>query len=125
MKLFHEDWIQIVTRIQKKKRDRGFTNRDIDLKIKKIELKLNLIKKAARNAANQAQNIVQRLEQEKIDREKIRNFIFEEFMKKDPDQISFERPDSGSGISGEDEDASDQEEDDEQFSDEEDLKLME
>ena len=32
--------------------------------------------------------------------EKMRRFIFEEFMKKGPDEISFEKPDSGSGIGG-------------------------
>jgi hypothetical protein len=50
MSLFYDDWMLIVSRIQQKKRDRGYQNRDIDVKIKKIEMKLNLIKKAARQA---------------------------------------------------------------------------
>ena len=29
-----------------------------------------------------------------IEKEKMRKFIFEEFMKRDPDQITFEKPDS-------------------------------
>ena len=41
-------------------------------------------------------------------REEIRRFVFEEFVKKDPDEISFKRPDSGSGIY-EDEEDSDEE----------------
>jgi len=53
MSLFYDDWMLIVSRIQKKKRDRGYQNRDIDVKIKKIEMKLNLIKKAARQATFQ------------------------------------------------------------------------
>lgn len=48
MSLFYDDWMLIVSRIQQKKRDRGYQNRDIDVKLKKIEMKLNLIKKAAR-----------------------------------------------------------------------------
>ena len=50
-----------------------------------------------------------------IEKEKMRKFIFEEFMKRDPDQITFEKPDSGSGISegGDDESENMDNEDDE------------
>ena len=54
----------------------------------------------------------------------MRKFIFDEFLKKDPDEITFERPDSGSGASdsGEDSDGEDQGggDDEDEFSDEED-----
>jgi hypothetical protein len=59
----------------------------------------------------------------------MRTFLFEEFLKKDPDEITFERPDSGSGGANDsDQDSDDdyQEGDEEdQYSDEEDKKLME
>jgi len=64
-------------------------------------------------------------EREKAEREKLRSFIFEEFMKRDPDEITFERPDSGSGLSEGEDEGSQAEVEDEEFSDEHDLKLME
>jgi len=51
MSLFYEDWMRVIARIHQKMRDRGYENRDIDVKLRKIEIKLNLIKKAARLAA--------------------------------------------------------------------------
>ncbi len=55
---------------------------------------------------------------EEEERKKLRNFIFEEFMKKDPELISFNKPDSGSGVSEDEESSSNFEE--EEYSDEED-----
>jgi hypothetical protein len=53
----------------------------------------------------------------------MRKFIFDEFLKKDPDEITFERPDSGSGASDSGEDSDEYQgggDDEDEFSDEED-----
>lgn len=53
----------------------------------------------------------------------MRKFIFDEFLKKDPDEITFERPDSGSGASDSGEDSDEDQgggDDEDEFSDEED-----
>ena len=54
----------------------------------------------------------------------MRTFLFEEFLKKDPDEITFERPDSGSGGANDSDEESDDEggvgDEEDQFSDEED-----
>jgi hypothetical protein len=53
----------------------------------------------------------------------MRKFIFDEFLKKDPDEITFERPDSGSGASDSGEDSDEDQgggDEEDEFSDEED-----
>jgi hypothetical protein len=52
----------------------------------------------------------------------MRKFIFDEFLKKDPDEITFERPDSGSGASDSDQESGEDQggDDEDEFSDEED-----
>jgi hypothetical protein len=56
MELFYDDWLSIITRITQKKRDKGFLNRELDLKMKQIEFRIDLIKKAAR-AGKQIQHL--------------------------------------------------------------------
>ena len=92
MGLYFEDIMKVISRIQDKKRERGFLNREIDLKLHKIKLRLDKIKRG-HNLGD-----LKRMDSEAA-REELRRFVFEEFIKKDPDAISFERPDSGSRIS--------------------------
>ena len=37
MLLFYDDWIRVIKRLQQKKIDKGYTNREIDMKLKKIQ----------------------------------------------------------------------------------------
>lgn len=57
-------------------------------------------------------------------REEARKFVFDEFMKVDPDEVSFYRPDSGSGINYSDEnnDSDDDDNNSEENVDEEELR---
>lgn len=115
MSFFYDDWMSVIARIIQKKRDKGYLNRDHELKMKKIQQKLDLIKKAAKAGIERFDSLDAR--------EQIRKFVFDEFMKKDPDEISFERPDSGSGApedSSEESSSSDEIEE----SEEEDLKFL-
>jgi hypothetical protein len=111
MALYFDDLIKIISQLQAKQIERGFEDRDIDLKLKKIKARLDRIKRGERRAAHTVADAEEA-------REEIRRFVFEEFVKKDPDNISFRRPDSGSGVpevddedDGDDESWYDEEED--------------
>jgi len=90
MTLYYDDLIRIITQLHAKQVERGFEDRDIDLKLKKIKARLDRIKRGERRA-------VHTVAEAEDAREEIRRFVFEEFVKKDPDDITFRRADSGSG----------------------------
>jgi hypothetical protein len=46
MTLYFDDLIKIIGRIQKKRKDRGFENRDMDLKMKRIKQRIEKIRRA-------------------------------------------------------------------------------
>jgi hypothetical protein len=87
----------------------------MELKMKRIKLRLEKIRRAA-NGENMKMFDTDRA------KEKMRRFVFDELVKLEPDAISFSRPDSGSGIF-EDEDSDDMnqdDDDDEDFDDQDD-----
>lgn len=82
MNLYFEDLMKIIARLQQKKKERGFLNRDIDLKFKKIKQRLERIKRGHRAVALGEEVRKNATEAAK---EELRRFVFEEFIKKDPD----------------------------------------
>jgi hypothetical protein len=54
MNLYFDDLIKIINQIHKKQVERGFQNRDIDLKLKKIKIRLEKIKRGERKPAHNA-----------------------------------------------------------------------
>ena len=99
MSLYFDDIMKIITRLHQKQVERGYQNREIDLKFKKIKARLDKIKRGDPKAGKTDEYF----DTEKA-REDIRRFVYEEFVKKMPDEISFKRPDSGSGVFEEEED---------------------
>jgi hypothetical protein len=117
MDLYFDDLMKIIGRIQKKRKDRGFENRDMDLKMKRIKQRIEKIRRAKNNGVGGLG-----WQDSEKEREKMRKLVFDEFVKIDPDDVSFSRPDSGSGIFEEEssDDLNDQIDDESEFEDDDD-----
>jgi hypothetical protein len=50
LNIYYDDIIRIIERISKKKRDLGYENRDVELKLKRILKRLVMIRKAGKEA---------------------------------------------------------------------------
>lgn len=94
----------------------------MDLKMKKIKQRIEKIRKANNNHGGGG---LRRYDSDR-EREKMRKLVFDELVKMDPDDISFSRPDSGSGIFEEEssDDMNDQVDDESEFEEEDDEQFM-